>query len=371
MKEVYFFEDIFGNFGGIEKMIISIVQNINLEKYKVKLVVNKIISDEYLNILKQHNIKIIELQREYISNPILRHLIGAGKFKEFIKTVKIDGIIHFHISNAIDLVYVFIAKCLNVKNRIVHCHNAGATSSFKVLMHKIFRFFLSNMPTKCLACSKEAAAWLFSAETYEKNEYYIINNAIDVKKYAFDSTLREEIRKKYNWEERFVVGHIGRFNIQKNHRFLIDIFEKIFEKKGEAILVLIGEGELESEVFNYVKERALINNVVFFGVSAEVPLILQAMDIFLLPSLYEGLGIVLIESQAASLPTLASSTVPSEVALTKYIQFLDLDAEPEIWAQKAINLYKLPRDNDVDNLYSAGYDIPDAIKQLENIYDEC
>lgn len=178
------------------------------------------------------------------------------------------------------------------------------------------------------------------------------------------------MRQKLGWEDNVVYGEVARFNTQKNHRFLIEIFNEIKKKQPNAKLALIGEGELLPEVKEQVKNYNLTDAVLFLGVSDKVPDFLQAFDVFMLPSLYEGLPFALIESQAASLPALVSDTVTKEVKITDYVTFCLLDNNASEWAEKAIQLSSKKRKNTISKLEESGYDVKSMAKKVSDFYQK-
>lgn len=369
MKNIVFFEDVFGNFGGIEKMIVNITSELPKDKYHITLLLNKMISEEYRETLLNMGVDIVELQDEFIHNPIKRHLKGVKLFDKYIKEHPVDTI-HFHISNSIDMMYVSVAQKRGVKNRIAHSHNSNATSKFKVLMHYTFKTFLKNSPSHYISCSTKAAYWLYSKKKVDRGEVVILKNAIVTKDYLYNEERRQGTRQRYDFGNQFIVGHIGRFNEQKNHRFLIDIFTEFKKLKENAELVLIGEGDLKDEIKQYVKEKGVEDSVRFMGNSNEVPNLLSAMDVFLLPSLYEGLPVVLVETQAASLPALVSNTITKEVDVSKYVKYMSLERTPDKWAKGLLKMAEVPREDNYQTMYDSGFDIASMVKELDKIYSE-
>lgn len=364
--KITLFEDKFG-WGGIETFIYNICSNIDLNKYDITIVTVTKVSSHFDSMLSDLNIKMDILLSEVELNPIKRLKKGIFAFYKYLNEHDSD-IIHFNVSNSIDLLYVYIAKKYGMKACIAHSHNSSATSKIKVAAHYISKIFLSHLPDYYFACSDAAAKWLFPSEIYKNREYYFIRNAIDMSQYSFDLNLRNYIRKRENWDKYIVFGEVGRFNLQKNHKFLIEVFSEIVKKKDNAILVLVGTGELENEIQEYTKLKKLEKKVIFYGTSGEIPNLLQAFDVFMLPSLYEGLPFVLVESQAASLPALVSDTITSEIGLTKYVEFLPLNASISCWADKAIECAQIDRNEDIEGLYQAGFNLPNMIEKLDSIY---
>lgn len=361
-----FFEDKFG-VGGIEKFIINVCENLDKDKYEITLIVVNKMTDQYDEVLHEQNVKVVELLNQKEENPIIRFKKGIPKFNALTKIYKPD-IIHFNLSDAVDLLYVYIAKKNCIGNRIVHSHNSSVNNFRKEMAHKILKIFLQKTPSCYFACSSKAAKWLFPKSVYKNRKYELIHNAIYLEKYKYDKKSREKVRQKFGWNNEVIYGNVGRFNLQKNHKFLIDVFYYINMKTPNSRLVLIGDGELKTEIKKYSMEKGLKEKVVFLGNSNEVPQLLQALDLFLLPSLYEGLPFVLVESQAAALPAIVSSTVTSEVKCTNYIKYLSLNDNPEKWCDLAISMSSMERFDTENQLKAAGFSISDMVNKLDSIY---
>ena len=222
------------------------------------------------------------------------------------------------------------------------------------------------------ACSIPAGKWLFGKKVVNSNRFKVLKNAIDTKKYTFDYEKRIRIRNEFGiTEDAFVVGHVGRFVDVKNHTFLIDIFKEITNKNNNAILLLVGEGELKASIKNKAISLGLSNKVVFTGLRDDIPNILSAMDVFVFPSLFEGLGIVAVEAQAAGLHTICADTIPSEARITDLFHYISLNEPAEKWAdsiKKYDNGYK--RENMQNEIVKAGYDIDASVKWLEIFYEK-
>ncbi|WP_379138023.1 glycosyltransferase [Paenibacillus sp. sgz500958] len=232
------------------------------------------------------------------------------------------------------------------------------------------KFFRNSLPieyaTHFTACSNSAAEWLYG-EQIPREQIRILNNAIDVVRYNYSSEVRKDYREKLGFQDCFVLGHVGRFAYAKNHRMLIEIFREVYHKAPNARLMLVGGGELENEVKQQVKDYGLENVVFFLGKRADVPQLLQAMDVFLLPSHFEGLGLVLIEAQAAGLKCLASKEVPREAQITPLLQYVPNAISD--WVQCTLQAAKgYKRSSNAELITLAGYDLYDQIKVLEKLY---
>lgn len=261
------------------------------------------------------------------------------------------------------------AKMCKIPVRIAHSHNTKVqTDNFiKKSINELSKYILRYIATDYFACGKDAAIWLFGKRYYQNNKIKIINNAIDLEKFSFNKNKREYLRNKFKVNGIKVIGHIGRFCEQKNHSFLIDVFYEYHKMNSSSCLVLIGSGVLKQFVEKKVCDLGLSDNVIFLGEIDNPQDMYNMFDLFLFPSLYEGLAIVMIEAQANGVPCLVSNTITKELMLSN-VKDMSLDSEPEIWAKK---IDSCVRNVDLDAealLRKNGYDINIEAKKLEKLY---
>lgn len=274
------------------------------------------------------------------------------------KCEKFDAI-HVHGNSATMIIELIVAKICGVKNRISHCHNSKCSHG---TLNKLLQPLLKKTYTKALACSDIAGDWI-----YGKNKYIVLHNAIDLEKFRFSQEARKNIREQLCLsDDILVIGHVGNFNEQKNQEYLIEIFKKILEKN-KAVLILLGSGSLESHVKELVKEYSIEDMVFFEGVRKDVYNWMSAMDIFVFPSKWEGLGMVAIEAQACGLPVLASDQVPSSARIAD-MQFLPLETSAEIWSEKIVQMHNEAHDRKVHLADFRDYDVTIERKKLLDIY---
>ena len=254
-----------------------------------------------------------------------------------------------------------IIEKYGIKKRIIHAHNSGnETSKLRGIFHYLNKTRLSQYATDYWSCSMVASEYFYNENIINSPKHHIINNAIQTKDYAFDEAVRNEIRKEYKLEDKYVIGHVGRFQYQKNHEFLVDVFNEYLKLDNKAVLMLVGQGEGEEAIRQKVADLGIAGNVMFMGVRSDVNKLLQAMDIFVLPSHFEGLGMVLIEAQAAGLPCITSkAVVPDVVNITGNVDFVSLDDGAAIWTEAVNNDLKknIDRTEGAKLLTEAGYDI--------------
>ena len=223
------------------------------------------------------------------------------------------------------------------------------------------------------ACGYEAGDWLYGKKN--RDRVILINNAINSKEFSYDENKSLEMKKKLRIEGKTVIGHVGRFFAQKNHPFLIDIFKSIHNKNSNTVLLLVGGGELDDALMNQMKEKVenlgLKDSVIFLGVREDVADILQAFDLFLLPSLYEGLPVTMIEAQAAGLPCVISDKVPIQCDITGNTKVVSLDDSASKWADTVLDYVKeYKRTDTFEKIKESGFDINENAKWLENFYKE-
>lgn len=280
-------------------------------------------------------------------------------------------VVHSHV-NALSVFPLYAAKKVGVKIRIAHSHSTSSKKEHgRNFIKNILRLFSKKYATHYFACSELAGRWLFGDKTFDKGLVTVINNAIELEKYKFNADIRNKLRVQYGLTNQFVIGHIGRFMSQKNHTFLIDIFNEVQKRRSDAKLILIGDGPLYNEIAEKVEQLGLTDKVVFTGVRSDAGEYYNAMDVFVLPSLYEGFGIVLIEAQANGLPCVASTEVPEEVNIANQVDFLELSDSVESWASHIVNLdTEINRDAYFYKIKNSAFDIEIEAQKLEDKYME-
>lgn len=280
-----------------------------------------------------------------------------------IRDGKYDAV-HVHFEEW-SFLYLWIAMICGVKVRICHSHTAHMIGASKKPHYILFRFLLNKFSTLRIACSKDAGEHLFG-----HHKYTLLNNAIDVKQYVYNSKTRDEIRNLIGISDKFVVGVVGRITHSKNPRFTVEIFSEIHKIRPDSVLLFVGRGELEQEIHTLVTELHLDKSVRFLGQRPDVPRLLQAMDAFVLPSLYEGLGIVYIEAQAAGLKTFATeNVVPQEACLSNSLfKYIPQDASPKQWADTILANADYQREDTSTIIRRHGYDIDQEINKLRDLY---
>ena len=282
----------------------------------------------------------------------------------FFKEHKEYKIIHGHMPGMAPL-YFIVAKIFGVKNRISHCH---VTDTEPTIKGRILEFIIKSIPffsNVYFSCSIMAGKYM-----YGKRNFTVIHNAINVDKYSYNKKNRQNIREELGIHNCFVVGNVARFNIQKNHEFLIDVFFEIKKILPSSILLLLGEGPLEEEVKSKCKALGIEKSCIFLGMKEDVYRYYSAMDCFVLPSLFEGLTIVGVEAQAAGLNTFVSDSSTPELNITSLVHFLSLKEGPEYWAKYIIKYHMNDRREDNSMITTGGYNIKNESEKLKDYYKE-
>lgn len=293
--------------------------------------------------------------------------------KDLIKIFKDNNykIVHTHL-NTLSVFPLRAAKKAGVPVRIAHSHSTTNKKEWKKnLLKQILRPFSKVYATDYMCCSELAGRWLFGNKEYDKGNVYLLNNAIDLDKFKYDEQLRNKKRKELNIkDDTLVIGHVGRFVEQKNHRFLIDIFNEVHKQKENSILLLVGQGPLMEEMKEKVKTLGIKDSVKFLGQRNDINELYQVFDVFCLPSLYEGLPVVGIEAQATGLLCVLSDDMTKETKVLNETEFLSLKQSASVWAKIILNkqLMLLDKNNTTKKMSAVGYDINIESFKLEKIY---
>ncbi|MDD3139155.1 MAG: glycosyltransferase [Lachnospiraceae bacterium] len=356
--------------GGITSMMLNIQKRLNPMKIHFDYLV-------FRNEVEAKEDEIVKLgSKKYVVDVSMIHskfiarITKLKLLKELCKKNTFD-VLYINAEPSYEVLLAVAAKAGGVKKVIYHSHNASGTyeSKIKTIMHAIFKVIMTRYIDKFIACSEKAAHFSFPTKIVKNHEYTILKNGIDADKFKYNHSVRLEMRKKFEIEEKYVVGHVGRFSTQKNHKFLIDIFFEIHKKDKSAVLLLLGTGELLQEVQKKIISLNLEDSVIYLGTSDEMEKIWQSMDVFLFPSLYEGLPVAGIEAQAAGLPIVASDSISDELAITDLVEFVSLNNNAEYWADKVLKKKAILRDNQKDKIEKAGYGIESTVKQITNIIE--
>lgn len=347
---------------GTETLIMNIYKNIDRERIQFDFAVHYS-GGQYEDEIQRLGGKV------YVMPPyrIYNGFSYAKYWKQFL--AEHDGewkIIHGHMRSSASI-YLGLAKEKGIFT-IAHSHSTDGKGLGGFLFH-LLTYEIRKKADYFYGCSKDALISAFGMSPDDSNNCKVLNNGIECEKYVYDELTDKATRKELNLGNSFVVGHVGRFAYPKNHKFLIDIFEKILEKKPEAKLLLVGGGELESEIVNTINEKNLNDSIILTGIKEDVSRVLMCMDAFVFPSKYEGLGLSCVEAQATGVNCFISSGVPNEAFLTDNAKKIDLNKGPEYWSNIIINTQIAEkRENNNKIVKEKGYDIQQSVEELSKLY---
>jgi glycosyltransferase involved in cell wall biosynthesis len=345
---------------GAESFVLNVYRAIDREKVQFDFVVNNS-KEEYAYEAEIRSLggRIYHVPRYAIYNT----LDYQKSWKQLLKQHPEWKIIHAHNTTPA-FIYIKIASSMG-RVTIAHSHIAGSDKSIKGLVKILFRFPLRYLSDYLFACSKSAAKWMFG----ESSSVQIIHNAIEAEQYAFNFTTRDRVRNSFRLKDKFVIANIGRMQPQKNQAFLLDVFHEIHQRVRDSVLMIIGEGELRPQLEKKIANLGLEKSVILMGERSDIPELLQAMDAFVFPSLYEGLGIAVIEAQTAGLPCIVSDAIPQEALLTDLVHVVPLSVSPAEWANQIMQYRgSFQRRNMTKQISAEGYDVHTVAQRLQNFY---
>lgn len=344
--------------GGMESFILNIYRHINRDQIQFDFVVGSKNGwcETYAHEIESMGGKVIFLPT---------NLQGLIAFYRLLRGHSEYQVVHAH-RDAMSTLFLMVAMLVGLPVRISHSHNAGATGFMKRTITQMIKPVLNIVATKRLACGKEAGDFLFGNHSYR-----IVPNAIDIKKFLYDTEVMTRKRIEIGIPpQSVVIGHVGRFEYQKNHAFLIDIFREICQKIDHAVLLLIGSGSLKGIIEKKVADAGLASKVVFLEQRFDINELLSAMDVVVFPSYYEGFSMAMVEMQASGLPILCSDFVPHEINITGKVEFASIKDNPRVWADKVLEIVAndVRADGHVEKLYKAGLDIESSVEIMQKIY---
>ena len=353
------------NRGGAETMVMNYYRNIDRTKVQYDFMVHRQERGAYDDEIESLGGKIYRM-------PAIRPW-NSGQYRKLIRQFYMEHpeykIIHSHMSEL--GYYDFIeAENAGIPIRICHAHNRPHGVDLKSPMRWYYKTRMMPHITHMFMCGEESGEWLFGKKN--KDKFIQLNNAIDAKMYQYDENKRNLIREQLGLTDKLVVGHIGRFNPQKNHSFIIDIFNEVCKKVPNAVLMLVGNDSEDGGklIHKKVLNLGIEDKVLFTGVRSDVADLLQAMDVFLFPSLFEGLSVASIEAQAAGLPVLISDGVPIECKKTDLVQVISLKESEIVWGDAVLRAASIDRKDTYDEIMNAGFDISENAKRLQEFYIE-
>ena len=352
------------SFGGIAAYQMNLYKNLDREKVQLDFVTHfdKPAAESLATSMGSRIFYLPPEKKIYSYIKEFRQVIIENNYK----------IVHIHKNSAANILPFLICKQCKVPFIIAHAHSTNAIDSkLANIPHFFSRKLLKRLISKGFACSAAAAGWMYGKNYKNDKRVEIVQNGIDIHAFEFDNEIRIATRKFLGIEDHLVLGHVGNFIRPKNHRFILDIFKEVLKKRPDARLLLIGTGGLMESIVRYSKKIGVSKSVIFAGNKSNVNIYYQAMDIYLMPSIHEGLPFAGVEAQAAGLPCFFSDAITKELAITRLARFLRLDLGSAKWAEEIvkINISK-PREKFTKELSAAGYDASLNAKRLEEYYLE-
>ncbi|MGN1443037.1 MAG: glycosyltransferase family 1 protein [Acutalibacteraceae bacterium] len=351
--------------GGIENMLMNFYRKIDRTKVQFDFLIHDPKKADFEDEIEEMGGRIFRTPERSLKN-FGNYMHGLD---EFFRQHKEYKIVHSHI-NTLSVFVLQAAKKNGVPLRIAHSHTAETEKGKKKVLKDFFRSNINRVCTDRFACGEKAGRYMFGDQYFDKGLVTVVNNGIDCERFRFNQAKRLKIREKYGFGDEVVIGHVGRFDEFKNQSFLIDILDCLKKADVKVKLLLLGEGALFDQIKAKVLSLGLSDSVVFAGVVPDVYNYLNAMDVFVFPSVFEGLPLTLVEAQANGLTIFASDAVSTESDLTGLIEFLPLSSGAEAWAEELKSEMPLKRQDKTDKIREAGYDSETSAKWLENFYLE-
>lgn len=344
--------------GGVEAVVFNYYRAIDHSKFQFDFYYDKDSTVEPPQ-------DLIEMGARFIMLPPYQKL--PQYLKELRKALRVGNykIVHSHL-NTLSVFPLFAAWKEQVPVRIAHNHSVPGGNELKRNVAKqVLRRFSKFFSTDYFACSEKAGRWMFGDKAFDAGKVYVVKNAVDFGKYKMTEEEVREKRKEFGIDEKFVVGHVGRFTYAKNHQFLLDVFTEILKIKPEAMLLLVGDGELREEIMNGIKKRRIDERVILTGKVQDPENYYKLNDVIILPSVFEGLSMSTIESQVAKVPVVISRAIPEEAVISNGCLYMDINDSPVLWAKAAI---EMAGKRVTLNSASREYNINNVVAGLENKY---
>lgn len=351
-----------GHAGGVDKYILNLISSVCKEKYEIDILTNHI--DPVLcERLGKDNITLYEV-------PALKHPIKQYRVTKQILEDKKYDVAYFNISTAIHCIGMLAARKCQIANRVIHSHSAGIDINNKykraimTFVHRLGKRVVSKCGTTYIACSQKAGEWLYSESVLKSDNYFVVHNSVDLSQFKYEEQKRNEMRTSLNWENKKILIHVANFTHQKNNEFMIEVFKKAKNLEQNLALILIGKGSKEEKIKTMVEAYGLRDSVLFLKDISNVNDYLQAADLFVLPSFFEGYPISALEAQVMGLPCLLSDHITSESKLSEACTFLPLDEE--VWVSAVLNVSR--REAEDSNMELGRFDNSELSVAIEKLW---
>ena len=350
--------------GGIAEFLMNVYRRIDRTKIQFDFV-------KHTDYKEAHDIEISHLGGRVFTLPShtgKNHFQYISAWRFLFQNHPEYRIVHGH--NAMACFYLTIAKKYGCVT-IMHSHATAFAPSFRGFVKHFLRYCVRARADYLFACSKKAGEFYFGKDAFRRYKYNVIRNTIDVQAFAYNRVIREKKRTELDIQEQLVLGHVGGYSYHKNHRFLIEIFAEVRRIRPDAMLILVGDGYLMEDIKRKVEHMGLSASVMFLSERPDVPDLLQSMDIFVFPSVHEGLPVAVIEAQAAGLPCIISDVISEEAHATKLIKAISLRCSVRVWASQIISHYESIERYDMSGIMKlAGYDVGRSVEWLTRFYED-
>lgn len=341
---------------GLETLLMNCFRHINRDAVQFDFMVHRSFRADYDDEIESLGGRIYRMPRLNPFSPVYKKAL-----REFFQEHPEYRIVHCHL-DCMSAIPLSIAKEYGVPVRIAHAHSSNQDRDWKYFLKRYYQKKIPDVATHFFACSEEAGKWMFPNQ-----DVRIIKNGIETEKFSYSPEVRNRVRSELGLNNCLTLGHVGRFIPVKNHEFLIDIFHVVCKGIPDAKLLLIGNGPLEDAIRTKVKSMGLEHNVLFLGLRDDIHNILQAMDVFVLPSLYEGLSLSSVEAQVAGLYCLFSSNVSTACKMTDSVKFIPLN-DKGAWSDAVVSMPLIARKSGKPAIIEAGFDIQTTAEFLQNFY---
>lgn len=352
------------NIGGSQSFVMNIYRNIDRSKIQFDFIIDQPTEIHFKKEIENLGGRVFVLPKFNGKN-----IIQVYKaWNSFLKEHKEYRILHSHI-RSYALIFIPIAKEFGLKT-IIHSHSTSNGKGINSFVKSVLQFPLRFEADYFMACSMLAGKWLFGNNISKKENFKIIKNAINSEIIDYDEDLRDTSRNKLNLQGKFTLGYLARVVEAKNPTFVIEVFSELKKLDNNVKLLFIGNGVMLNQVKVLSRKLNVFEDIIFVGESNEISQFLNAMDYYILPSFWEGLGISLVEAQATGLRCIISENIPNEAIVTNLVMKENLSNSAKIWAKKIVSTKEYVRGSQKNNILKSGYDINDSVKNIVNIYNE-
>jgi glycosyltransferase involved in cell wall biosynthesis len=350
------------SYGGIESFIMNVFRNINRKRAQFDFVCYDKKPACHQEILELGGMVYIVPERRR------NYFIHCKKLKKLMKEKNYD-IVWSNLNSLSDILILKFAFLYSIRMRIAHVHNSDLPPKIITkILHSANKTKIVKYATDFWACSYVAGRFFFTDSILQSSQFKIIYNAIEVSNFVFNQTARNMKRDELKLKDNIIIGHIGGFRMQKNHGFLLKVFLEIYKKNENAVLLLVGDGSLRKDIEEQINIYGLKDNVRLLGNRKDISELLNAMDVFVFPSHYEGLGIALIEAQAAGLSCFISDVIPHEAVITKNVYPISLCEPAAVWADVILKNVEYRREDTAQVMQNSGYDIKTEVLKIERFF---